>query len=153
MLYEIINPSDPYHFECNDLEVAAIMIGILGEGHYAAQPLDENGNEIETEVYIPLFLFGSADTWFKKQFGITMDESMGHVLKDRKSELIEAFESVTLGSFKDRKFVIDALNAIDDPVKKEAFKKKWIEEKQTSLNDIGGRADALARSLKKKISK
>ncbi len=151
MLYEIINPSDPYHFEAHDLEVAAICIAILGKGMYGATPLDDKGEILEDEMTIPMFMFG-ADDWFMKQFGVTFTVSMDRVMKDRKLDLMHALESVTLGSFKDRMFVVDALNSIDDPVKKELFKKKWLDEKRTSLNNIGGRADSLVKSLIKNTS-
>jgi hypothetical protein len=151
MLYEIINPSDPYHFEANDLEIAAVCISVLGEGMYAAHPVQKGkyGSEsVEGAEKVPIFMFGSQDKWFKKHFNKTFSESFDAVLKTRKNELAEAFESVKIGSLEDLEVYNDAMNAIDDDKKKDAFRKKWIDHKQSSLNDIGGRARILAKNTR-----
>lgn len=49
MLYEIINPSDPYTLHADDLEVAAIVASLIGEGQYALEPQEPDG------VKVPLF--------------------------------------------------------------------------------------------------
>lgn len=151
MLYEIINPSDPYHFEAQDLEIAAVCICVLGEGMYSAQPVKkgEYGSEpVEGAEDVPMFMFGGQDKWFKEHFNKTFEESFDEVLKSRKSELADAFDSVRLGSLEDLEVYNDALNSIDDADKKEAFRKKWMDKKQTSLNDIGGRAWKLAKNTR-----
>jgi len=53
MLFEIINPSDPYTIEANALEIAAVACCILGEGKYTLREItgDKSG-------YVPTFLVG-----------------------------------------------------------------------------------------------
>lgn len=37
--YDLINPSDPYTFEADDLEIAAVAVVLLGDGQYLADPV------------------------------------------------------------------------------------------------------------------
>lgn len=140
MLYELINPSDQYYFEAKDLEIAALCVAVLGHGQYAGQPVEEGATEV------PLFLFGAND-WFKEQFGITFEESFDRVIKDetRKNELADAFDSIIIGSLGDRELYFDTINNIEDAKKKEAFHKKWVKTKTSSLNGIGEYARELGK--------
>ena len=52
MLFEIMNPSDPYTVVAEDKEIAAVACIVLGTGTYAFKPIDVGDFEV------PLFLFG-----------------------------------------------------------------------------------------------
>jgi len=145
MFYEIINPSDEYHFEAPDLEIAAVCLAVLGEGKYGGRPDEEGGTSI------PIFMFGNdPDVWFKKQFNKTFEETLHDVLNTRKNELADAFESVTIGTLADQKMLADAMKEIPDQKGRNAYKKKWINKRRTSMNDIGKRAKSLADFTRKK---
>lgn len=90
MKYEIVNPSDPYTLETDNLEAAAVACFFLGSGKYALT--DEEGNQA-----VPFFLFGGHDEWFKEHFGYGFEESIDRVDKQK---LVEALESVSMGSEK-----------------------------------------------------
>lgn len=136
MEYELINPSDPYTFIADDLEIAALVIFTFGTA-YGAKPKD-GGEDV------PIFLFGGALEWYKGKFGRTPDEGV----KAKQSALADALSSMMFGDFEDRRRYEAALAAITDPEKKEEFITSW-QDGISSLNDIGSRAHALAKILKK----
>jgi hypothetical protein len=90
--FEIINPSDPYTMEAEDLEIAAVAVSFLGAGRYALQGI---GKDAGTDV--PIFLFGGHDEWFAEKFGMDFDATSTHVLDHRAEALATALDSVTLG--------------------------------------------------------
>lgn len=114
MKYEIGNPSDPYEMTCDDHEVAAIAVPILGQGAY---PLI--GKDGDRSRDVPHFLFGGADAWFRETFGRSYEESLDHVVETKADGLIAALDSVTL-----------------------------LVARRSSVNDIGGRAKAIAQRLR-----
>lgn len=91
MRYEICNPSDPYEMTCDDHEVAAIAVTLLGRGAYPLIGKDGDGSRD-----VPHFLFGGVDTWFRETFGRSYEESIDHVLATKVDGLIAALDSVTL---------------------------------------------------------
>lgn len=93
MKFDLVNPSDPYTLEADDLQVAAVACCLLGNGKYALIGLgDDFGQEV------PVFLLGGHDEWFTSKFGMTYEETATHTLNHRNDALARAFESVTLGS-------------------------------------------------------
>ncbi|MGQ3051056.1 MAG: hypothetical protein ACT6S0_04665 [Roseateles sp.] len=91
MKFNLINPSDAYHFEADDLEIAAVMVCVLGAGKYGADPLGAdraNG--------VPVFIFGGHDAWFTERFGRSFEGTVEHCLETRADALARAFDSVTL---------------------------------------------------------
>lgn len=139
MEYKLINPSDPYTFIADNLEVAAIVVFILGVA-YGAKPKD--GGE-----RVPIFLFGGALDWYKEKFGRTPDEG----LQARKKDVADALASFMLGSFEDRRRYEAALSAITDPGKKEEFITVW-QDGHSSMNNIGGIAHDLAKALREEVT-
>lgn len=137
MEYELINPSDPYTFVADDLEIAALVVFSLGTA-YGAEPKD--GGE-----KVPIFLFGGALDWYVESFGRTPDDGM----KARKSALSSAFSSFMLGRFEDRRRYEAALSAITEPEKKERFIEEW-QDGHSSLNNIGKTAHSLAKLLEER---
>lgn len=84
--YTIINPSDPYTLEADDLQVAALVVSLLGEGKYALDAEDGGPG-------VPLLMLRDPDEWFVAQFGTTLGETMHAADPDA---LAACFESVTL---------------------------------------------------------
>jgi len=72
---------------------------------------------------VPPFLFGGHDEWFVAKFGMNFEDTAGHVMNHRNDELAQAFDSVTLQR-----------------------------DNRSSMNDIGGRAKALAQAVRRKVS-
>lgn len=93
MKFNIINPSDPYTMEADDLEVAAVAVCLLGNGKY---PLDALGEDANKDNSVPAFLFGGHDEWFQARFGGTYEEIAERAINQRSDALARALESVTL---------------------------------------------------------
>lgn len=71
---------------------------------------------------VPAFLIGGHDKWFLAKFGASFQDTAERVLNHRNAELAETLNSVTL-----------------------------CVTKASSLNDIGGRARALAQAVQQKV--
>lgn len=109
--YKLINPSDPYTFLAKTKESAALAVFLLGT-MYGASPKDDN-----EEKRIPVFLFGGAEEWYRKEFGRSTEVG----LKAEKQNVADALLSFMYGSFEDRRRYEAALNAITDEEKKKVF--------------------------------
>jgi hypothetical protein len=150
MIFEFMNPSDPYHFEAPDLEIAASVTLMLGSGQAAAHCVDD-----ET-VKVPLFMFckeADADKWFVKNVGCTMRESAERLKKNRMPEVVAAFRSFTIGKLGDYKSFQTAMKLIGDKKKQNQYRKEYHKAKLTSLNDYGTYAWKLADELEKPSKK
>jgi hypothetical protein len=136
--YEIVNPSDAYTIT-GPFRACVIATLLLGHGAYSLH--DEHGEHV-----MPLMLFGiGGDEWFVEKFGKSMQEVMDETPG---AEIAAALESVLIGSFPERRTVNAVLNAISDPAEREKARAVWHERKRSSLNDIGGRAQAMAKVLR-----
>ncbi len=142
MTYEIINMSDPYTIEATSLDVALVACLFLGSGQYAFQPL--SGDAVE----IPLFLFGNCERWCLDHLGAGLKDIVDRVTADKALELADCMDSCLIGKLKDRETYRAGLELIDDPVKRDEWRKRWHEDRLSSLNDIGGRAYAMAAKLR-----
>lgn len=91
MKFNIVNPSDPYTMEADDLLIAAVAVCLLGDGKY---PLDG----IDNDLRVPPFLFGGHDEWFTDQFGGTFEAIVSSAIDTRGEELARCLDSVTLQS-------------------------------------------------------
>lgn len=134
MEYELINPSDPYTFIAEDLEVAALVVLTFGTS-YGAKPKEGTDR-------VPILMFTDAEKWYQDQFGRSLEEG----LRAKKNALAEALDSMMLGEFADRKRYEVSLAGITDPEEKERFIAKWQNE-CSSCNNIGGRAHAMAKAI------
>ena len=134
--YTLHNPSDPYTFLAEDQEVAALVVGILSTA-FGADTEDENEDN-----HIPIFILGGYNEWYQDRFSRTPEKG----LEARKKAVGDALLSFMLGGFKDRDRYNAALDAIDDPAKRDAFMQKW-QDGRTSLNDIGSEAHRIGRKL------
>lgn len=138
MEYELKNPSDPYTFLAEDLEVAALTVFSIST-LYGAEA-KEGGESV------PIFLFGGAKEWYLERFGRTLDDGR----KAKREELVSALSSMMYGGFEDRRRYEAALSAITDPEKKEEFITEW-QDGHSSLNDIGTYCHELAKRLRGQV--
>ena len=132
--FEFINPHDPYTFEAEDLEIAALVVFTFGTAYGART---KSGEE-----EVPILIFGGAIEWYQEHFGRTPDEGM----EARHDSLARALGSMMYGHFEDRYKYNAALEAITDPEKRDVFIEKW-QDGCSSLNEIGKRAHILSRIM------
>lgn len=138
MIFDLINPSDPYTFEANTHLMAALAVCILGHGKYGAQQLDG-----DKSLSVPGFLFGGHDEWFWEHFDADFNTCLEQA--DRK-ELADVFDSVLIGDLGVRK---------DYECREDGDTESWEErrdrlqfQKRSSINDIGAQAWELAALMR-----
>ena len=142
MLYEISNPSDSYTIEAKSLDVAFVACILLGNGQYAFEALEDGAEDI------PLFMFGGHDAWSQKHFVKKTEDVLMQVTSGKLMELADCFDSCLIGRPSDRKTYLAGLELIDDPAKREIWRARWHDVRRSSMNDIGGRAYAMAKKLR-----
>jgi hypothetical protein len=138
MIYEFINPSDPYTFEAGSLETAALASFFIGSAYGA------RGKDGST---VPIFLLGGAEEWFKESFNEDIQTGYNRL----KADVAEALDSFVYGDFGDKERYDIALEAITSPEKKAEFISKWNNQR-TSMNDIITIAHARATAIRQSIA-
>ena len=139
MIHEIINPSDTYTIECDDMEVLTASIFILRQGTYTTE-------SNATDFRVPITIFGgeNAVEFFKSEF----DKDFEEYFKNNKTKIADCLDTVCIGSISDREMYFSAISKIDDESKKEQFKSEWYDKNQTSLNQIGQSAYSISEALR-----
>ena len=128
MIYEIVNPSDPYTIDCPDLEIATAFNLFFG-GPYALEPQD--GGES-----VPIFLFMSNESyhkWCVERFGLEPGKLLHRVIEERTEEFADALDSVLIGDRE--KFELQARTMSFE--QRRQFRRRWHDEQRSSLQDIG----------------
>lgn len=133
IVYEVINPSDPYTFEAPDLEIAAAAIFLIGGGHYAADPFDKDQDRV------PIFLLGGSEEWVQEKFGADIEAWFCRVKAERLPEVCAALESFLYGGLLARE---------DWKGRTQDERAAYNERHRTSMNNIGKRAFSIAASLR-----
>ena len=141
IICEIINPSDPYTIVGERFDVLAVATLILGNGQWALSG-DADVHEM------PIFLFGGHEPWLAKH-GIN---DLGAFIDAHLTEIADALDSVLIGSRSERTSIEAVLAAIDDPAQQEKARAVWHDKKRSSMNDIGGRAYALAKRVRERAA-
>ncbi len=136
MLYEIVNPSDPYVLRADSFPVAVVAVWLISP-MYAVKP-----EEGEDYFGIPA-LMEDPFKECRERF-----DSVENIINGRREEIVDALRSIALGSFKDYHRYLLAINAIDDLDKFAEFRAKWNDDR-SSINDICKRAEELADWLEK----
>lgn len=136
MLWDIVNPSDPYTMKGDDHLAVAVAVMFLGEGQYAA-------NEIDGERQVPLFLFGGHEAWLQKTFDTTLEKA----LENNRLAIADALESVMIGSPSARRTYETALKHLPEEAHA-GYRAEVLDQQRSSLNNIGKRAWGLARAIR-----
>jgi hypothetical protein len=139
-IYEIANPSDAYTMKSADELAAVLACMFLGSGRYILT--DESGRHV-----MPFFMFGGGeDEWLQRTFGMSLDDA----IKSRLPAIADALESVLIGGFRDRREFEEAA-ALMTPENVAQFRERRHDRRRSSLNNIGRRAAALAKSIRAKL--
>jgi hypothetical protein len=153
MILDIINPSDACHMVTDDREAAAIACILIGNGQYGLEQVDAKAGE--TPFKMPLFLLGGHDQWWTKTFGHSFEEGATAYRDDTRKNLalINALLSVVYGKRADLESYYDAMELITQTDGRAEFKRRWNDRRRGSMNNIGGRALALAEAMGSDIKK
>lgn len=143
ILYELINPSDPYTFFASSREVAVLtVLALAPNGLCGATPL--NG---DITLDVPVFWLISKEEvneWFNAHFGRSIDDALA-VLGN---EIADALDSFILGTEAERKLYEKTISLLDSKEKIEAFNAEWDDAKRTSLANYSPRAKMLAEAFR-----
>jgi hypothetical protein len=143
MLYEIINMSDKYTIEADSLDVATVACLFLGQGQYAFEPIGDKSAES-----VPMFMFGGTEEWCQKHFKESLEALVDRITERESVKLATCLESCLIGGAADRETYAAGLKLIDDPKKRETWRNKWLEDRRSSMNNIGARAFTMAAKLR-----
>lgn len=140
MLHEIINFSDKYFVEEEDLAVLTATIFLLGKG-----TLETSSSE--TDYCVPSTAFGGMNgvDFFLEEF----KSDLNTFIIENKEKISNCFFKVKVGSAEDRKEYFETLSTLENIEEQEKFVNDYLNTHQTSFNPIGQRAFALYKALKK----
>jgi hypothetical protein len=149
VVYEIVNPSDPYTLASADRGVACATGLLLGEGRYGLTVLS-GPDGAEGAEGLPIFLFNADEClpWFQAQFGM----GFGEFLAAHRAAIAECLESVRIGSLADRVTYQAGLDLITEEANRVVWRDRWHEQRRSSMNNIGGAACRLAAQLRAQIA-
>lgn len=125
----------------DDPKVAAVATVVLGDGFYGLH--DE-----KDETVVGPIAFGGSDDWIKENFGDT--EKYSAFIESHKKEIADALDSVRLGKLKDRREFENKIQSIESASERKNLEAKH-HEKRSSMNDIGGRAWSIAKSIRQSL--
>ena len=140
MVYEIVNMSDPYTIEAATLDVAFVACVFLGRGQYAFEPQEEGATAI------PMF-FGGTEDWCQTNLHQSLEQVVDRVTREKAAELAACFESCIYGKPGRRALFLLAWSLIEDAAKQAIWREAW-QDQRSSMNDIGGRAQEMAKRLR-----
>ncbi len=140
MIYEIINPSDPYTIEAERYDIAFISVLHLGTGAYGLEPTSEGKPS-------PLLAFSNEETIIscvQKVLGMSSSD----FIDQHREDIANCLDSVVIGSVRDREDYYTALKLITDTDKRKEWQDQWLNKRRSSLNNIAKRAYGMAKDIR-----
>ena len=134
MIFELINPSDTTTFEADSLSVAAFS-AILLSPRYGVEQVDNRESRF--------FEFIGAVDAFTKRWG-----DPAAFLREYEAEIAACLDSFAYLSPEERQQYADALEAITDEAKREAFRAKHEDRNRSSMNKICRAAWEFAKRIR-----
>lgn len=137
---EICNPSDAYTLVCDDDLYATLACILLGNGKYGLSDREDN-------FICPIMIFGGTDEHIQEISEYQSADAAFHAAD--KKRLAEVLRTTLLGGFGGREEFEETIALIPEE-RQEQFRQIW-HEKRTSMNNIGGRAIAIAKRLESMV--
>lgn len=138
-VFEIINPSDAYTI-VGEYKVATVAVAIVSTAYGI--------HDRKEELSAGPFFFGGFEEWCKEN----SIPDIKAFIEDNKEAIVEALESVMIGSFGERNMAEKTL-AMLAPEKREEWLAMNHDSKRSSINNIGQIAWDIAKSLRKSMAK
>lgn len=144
-IYELVNPSDAYTFDTDDVQALCVGVAMYSNGWYGI-------TDDQDKCVIGVTALGGIEEWAKEQFGSM--EKLKEVLatKEFRLRIATALETIMIGKTGTRKALMMCLKEVPEEKRKE-LQVKMIEEQRTSMNDIGGGMLRYAAGIRDKIKK
>lgn len=150
-LYEIINPSDSVCIEASDEIVACVAVLLLGEGAYGLNRC-KDGKSV-----LPITMLGGGDQWLADH-GVVPQEALKHPPKYGEAlhawidahagAMIRVYESAFYGDPSEHRAFEAAMAAIEDPMVRAESRRRFNDERRTSLTNIGARCQEWALRIR-----
>ena len=148
--YELVTPSDTVTFAANDDLIAYAVTLIVGQGKAGITKLtDKNLDNQENFPYQPFIAFMNkhhSDMIIQDAFGCKLEEYVEDI--EVRKKIAECMNSFAYGDLESRIVFDEAMEAIDDPAKREKFRKGHEDRNRTSMSQIVKGAWDYAEQLK-----
>lgn len=142
LIFEIINPSDPYTMVAEDGKVAQVACLILGKGKLGLKC------EADCKFDVPL-MFVATEKQFEEWCENAGIGPLAPFIEKHCKEIADCLDSVLIGDESDRRTMERVLAAIKSPKERARAREVYHDEKRGSVNDIGRAAYELAAVLRK----
>lgn len=150
-LYEIVNPSDQVCIEASDEIVACVAVLLLGEGAYGLTRCKDD------KRVLPITLLGGGDQWLADH-GVVPQEALKNPPKYGEAlhtwidahagAMIRVYESAFYGDPDEHRAFEAAMAAIEDPIVRAASRRRFNDERRSSIANIGERCLWWAHSIR-----
>lgn len=141
IIWEISNFADPITMVSEDFRAVVGAALILGQGNYGVREFKRRGSMRQCPV-MRFWTAEGAENWFKETFPDTMPNALGYVDGFIKAicprSIARVLRTTQLCRPEERLSYQKALEAIDDPAKKQAYVNWWHEERENEASDITG---------------
>lgn len=142
MVYDIVNPSDPYTIECPDFAIATVAALLLGNGAYIFEPVGQSAEKV------PFFMFRPGlDKFCQQRWGVGAGKLIEQICIGRREEIAAALDSVLLCQPHERANEV-AILAGAPSERAHLLRDERHDARRSSMNDIGRRAWGMADSLR-----
>lgn len=141
--YEVVNPSDAATIIADEDVVAAVAVLVLSSGRYGVERVD--GKPLDCPA--PLIVFGGEQAyaeWCEQALGETLD----NWLRTRRADVAVCLASCLYGDAQDRASYDNAIELIESEQGKSEYRRRWEDDRRSSMNQICKRAWSMARQLK-----
>lgn len=137
MKYELVNMSDPYTMIADDHKVAFVSATLI------STTMTVTSEDGEFKPSIPAFAGGM--DYIQE---VLDTDDVTQFIKDNISGVIDFLDSVALGTFDERDAYDAKLLEFENLDGRDVWRKKYLDEKRSSMNDIGSYAWDLANQLR-----
>lgn len=145
MLYELINPSDPYTCRADDPKAAMAVALVLGNGKMGLR--DQEGEE-----YATLIMFMKEDALEEHLVHLFGEGGLGGFMEANAPAVADCLDSVMSVGFSERRTFDEAIKAIESDDRRDEYRAKIHDANRSSVNDFASYAWKYAASLRETMS-
>lgn len=137
MKYELVNMSDPYTMIADNHKVAFISATLI------STTMTVTSEDGEFKPSIPAFAGGM--DYIQE---VLETDDVTQFIKDNMRDVVDCLDSVALGTLDERDTYDAKLLEFEKQDERDAWRKKHLDDKRSSMNDIGSYAWDLANQLR-----
>jgi len=138
MVLEIVNFSDACTIAGDDPAAMAAATLLLGQGMYG----------LSGELEMPPFILGGGPEWFADRFG----QEIGEYVSANEDAIAAVLDTFMYGHEGARQELSEEILLMPEDAR-EAYKRRWMDRRRSSMNNIGRHAAAIAQGLRIKAAR